>query len=68
MFLDADRFAELDIIDFDSDKANLILSTKDKRRELIIFNYKSKLYRKLVENYYSSCFVSMLFQEIFQFV
>ncbi|MCK4890965.1 MAG: hypothetical protein KAS97_13600 [Candidatus Aminicenantes bacterium] len=58
MFLDADRFAELDIIDFDSDKANLILSTKDKRRELIIFNYKSKLYRKLVENYYSSCFGS----------
>lgn len=58
MFLDADRFAELDIIDFDSNKANLILSTKDKRRELIIFNYKSKLYRKLVENYYSSCFSS----------
>ncbi len=58
MFLDADRFAELDIIDFDSEKTRLILSTKDKRRELIMFNYKSKLYRTLVENYYSSCFGS----------
>ena len=56
MFIDKDRFTELEIIDFDSEKTWLILRTKDKRKELIMFNYKSKLYRKLVEKYYSSCF------------
>ncbi|MEN8223244.1 MAG: hypothetical protein ABFR36_08285 [Acidobacteriota bacterium] len=56
MFLDKDRFAELEIVNFDSDKNSLILRTKDKHRDLIMFNYDSKLYRKLVENYYSSCF------------
>ena len=56
MFLDKDRFAELEIVDFDSKQKSLIFSTKDKRRDLIMFNYNSRLYRKLVENYYSSCF------------
>ncbi len=56
MFLDKDRFAELEIVDFDSEQESLIFSTKDKRRDLIMFNYNSRLYRKLVENYYSSCF------------
>ncbi len=54
MFLDGERFAELEIIDFNSQRKTLILKTKDKRRELILFNYKSKLYRKLAENYYDS--------------
>jgi len=56
MFLDKGRFAELEIVNFDSRNKYLILSTRDKRRELIQFNYRSRLYRKLVENYYRSCF------------
>lgn len=56
MFIDEGRFAELEIVDFDSERTRLILRTKDKRKELIMFNYKSKLYRKLIEKYYSSCF------------
>ena len=56
MFLDKDRFAELEIVSFDSEQKLLVLSTKDKHRDLIMFNYNSRLYRKLVENYYSSCF------------
>ncbi len=56
MFLEKGRFAELEIVDFDSERKRLVLITRDKRRNLIVFNYKSRLYRKLVENYYDGCF------------
>lgn len=56
MFLDSGRFAELTILRFDSVKNRFIFSTRDKRKNLIIFNYKTKLYRSIAENFFSACF------------
>jgi len=56
MFLDKGRFAELSVLKFDSVKKRFIFSTRDKRKNLIIFNYKSKLYRSVAEHYFSGCF------------
>lgn len=56
MFLESGRFAGLDIIKFDSEKNTIIFVTKDKRKDMIVFNYKSKLYRNLLENYHDCTF------------
>ncbi len=53
MFLDKGRFAEINILEFDSLRKRIIFTTRDKRKDLIVFNYKSKLYRKIAEHYYS---------------
>lgn len=64
MFLESGRFAELDIIKFDSEKNTIIFVTKDKRKDMIVFNYRSKLYRNLLENYHD-CFFDDEFNYIY---
>ncbi|MEN8154537.1 MAG: hypothetical protein ABFR75_11005 [Acidobacteriota bacterium] len=56
MFLEEGRFAELEILKFDSKKNMIMFTTKDKRKDLIVFNYRSKLFIPLMENYYDCAF------------
>ncbi len=50
MFLGEGRYAEIEILRFDPVKHELHLATRDKNRDLIRFNYKTKLYNVLAGN------------------
>ncbi|MCP5055045.1 MAG: hypothetical protein GY940_48215 [bacterium] len=49
MFLGKGEYAQLDIIDFDPEKQELVVITKDKERTLIKFSYRTYLYTRLAE-------------------
>ena len=60
MFLGSERYAELEILAFYPEKKEILVSTKDKERNLIGFNYKSRLYTELTKNLLDFCFNSQL--------
>ena len=47
MFLGDKYFAELDVVLFNPDKGEVLVQTRDKQRNLVHFNYKSLLYKKI---------------------
>ncbi|HSQ35115.1 MAG TPA: tetratricopeptide repeat protein [Candidatus Binatia bacterium] len=47
MFLGEKYYSELNIISFDPDKQEILFLTKDKEKNLYMFNYHSLLYKKL---------------------
>jgi tetratricopeptide (TPR) repeat protein len=49
MFLGEGEYAELDVVDYDPEKMELVVLTKDKERRLIRFNYKSFLFTGLAD-------------------
>jgi tetratricopeptide (TPR) repeat protein len=50
IFLQEGRYAEVDILHFDHKKNELHLATRDKKRDLIRFNYKSKMFNIISSN------------------
>jgi hypothetical protein len=50
MFLGEKRYAELDILSFHPEQKEILVSTKDKEKNLIGFNYQSRLYMDLTKN------------------
>jgi len=47
MFLGEKYYSELDIHAFNADKNEILISTRDKEKNLVLFNYRSLLYKKL---------------------
>ncbi len=47
MFLGEKYYAELDIQAFHPEKSEILVSTRDKERNLVLFNFKTLLYKKL---------------------
>ena len=47
MFLGDKYYTELEILAFFPEKSEILVSTKDKQKNLILFNYRSLLYKKL---------------------
>jgi len=47
MFLGEKNYAVLDIHDFHPEKNEILVSTRDKEKNLILFNYRTLLYKKL---------------------
>ncbi len=47
MFLGEKNYAELDIHDFNPEKHEILVGTRDKEKSLILFNYRTLLYKKL---------------------
>jgi len=47
MFLGEKYYAELNIHDFHPEKNEILVSTRDKEKNLILFNYRTLLYKKL---------------------
>ena len=47
MFLGEKNYAELDIHDFHPEKNEILVGTRDKEKNLILFNYRTLLYKKL---------------------
>jgi hypothetical protein len=56
MFLGSERYAQLDIMAFLPDKKEILVRTKDKDKNLIGFNYHSRLYLDLTKNLLNLCF------------
>lgn len=55
-FLEEGRYAEVEILHFDHQKHELHLATRDKNRDLIRFNFKSRLFNVLASNLYDYFF------------
>ncbi len=49
MFLGEGKYAELDVLDFDPEKKEIVVITKGNDRTIIRFNYRSYLYTRLAE-------------------
>ena len=47
MFLGDKYYAELDIIAFNPERSEILVRTRDKQRNLVHFNYRSLLYKKI---------------------
>jgi tetratricopeptide (TPR) repeat protein len=47
MFLGENYYSELDVISFNPDKKEILFLTRDKEKNLYLFNYRSLLYKKL---------------------
>lgn len=47
MFLGEKYYAELDILAFHPETSEILVSTRDKEKNLILFNYRTLLYKKL---------------------
>jgi len=47
MFLGEKNYAELDIHDFHPEKNEILVGSRDKEKNLILFNYRTLLYKKL---------------------
>ncbi len=54
MFLGEKYYADLDIIAFYPEKSEILVCTKDKAKNLVHFNYRSLLYKKLGSNILAS--------------
>jgi tetratricopeptide (TPR) repeat protein len=50
MFLGEKYYSDLDIVAFHPEKFEILVRTKDKERSLILFNYRSLLYKKIGGN------------------
>jgi hypothetical protein len=55
MFLGAKYYSELDIINFNPGKNEILFMTKDKEKNLFLFNYHSLLYKKLGNDILATC-------------
>ena len=58
MFLGKDRYAAVEICDFNPRRNEILVLTKDKKKSLIEFNYQSYLYRLLAESVTDLCISS----------
>jgi len=55
MFLGEKYYSELDIVSFNPDKNEILFLTKDKEKNLYLFNYHSMLYKKLGNGIMAAC-------------
>ena len=55
MFLGEKYYSELDIINFNPEKNEILFMTKDKEKNLYLFNYHSLLYKKLGNGILATC-------------
>lgn len=55
MFLGEKYYSELDIQAFHPQKSEILVSTRDKEKNLVLFNYRSLLYKKLGSGVLAAC-------------
>jgi tetratricopeptide (TPR) repeat protein len=55
MFLGEKYYSELDIVNFNPDKNEVLFLTRDKEKNLFLFNYHSLLYKKLGNGILAAC-------------
>ena len=55
MFLGDKYYSELDIVNFNPDKNEILFLTRDKGKNLFLFNYHSLLYKKLGSGILAAC-------------
>jgi hypothetical protein len=55
MFLGETYYSELDIINFNPEKNEILFLTRDKEKNLFLFNYHSLLYKKLGNGILAAC-------------
>lgn len=60
MFLGEKYYSELDILNFNPEKNEILFLTKDKEKNLYLFNYHSLLYKKLGSDVLATCINSGL--------
>jgi tetratricopeptide (TPR) repeat protein len=49
-FLGAKYYSDLDIVNFNPEKYEILVRTRDKQKNLVLFNYRSLLYKKIGGN------------------